>query len=71
MNRLIDKLKDALFGTSSALGSPITSPVWNRKARRTAAAMRLKSLAAPKRLKFEKRGAPGRASKGRKPLRAS
>ena len=42
---------------------------WSRKVRRSDAAVRQAALAAPRRRKFEKRGAPNRSSKGRKPLR--
>lgn len=43
----------------------------NRQQRRYAEAMQLKQAAEPNRRKYEKRGVPGRAGKGRAPLRRS
>jgi hypothetical protein len=66
----LKKLIDNLFGKPAALSD--NAPInWhaNRKQKRVNVSMALAQRAAPKRMKHEKRGAPGRSSKGRKPFR--
>lgn len=66
----VKRMVDSVFGTASR--GPDAPPILvNRKQRRTEVAMRCKASAARRRAKWEKRGAPGRASKGRKPHRAA
>jgi hypothetical protein len=62
------KIVDSIMGRPAAMGDhmPFVKP--SRKQRRIAAA---RTAAIPRRRKYEKRGAPGRSSKGRKPFRVS
>ena len=63
---MFEKLKEQLMGTVKA--SPLKAPIHigvSRKQRRTQLALMRAKAAAPNRRKFEKRGAEGRASKGR------
>lgn len=68
---LFKKAIDNLFGTSDAPTIKERMQFFrpNRKQRRANASAALKVKAAPRRAKYEKRGAPGRASKGRRPFR--
>lgn len=66
------KVVDSLFGTVSApKASAMEFASRNRKQIRAEAARQQAMLSAPARRKYEKRGAPGRSSKGRKPHRVS
>jgi hypothetical protein len=71
VKKRIKKMIDRLMGTSQAMSDRHMPIAPNRKARRADFAIRQAALAAPIRRKHEKRGAPGRASKGRKPHRVS
>jgi len=67
VNKAVDKIMGAIFG-APAVHNPgnIMGPM-NRHAKRASMSQRMKISAEPNRRKFEKRGAVGRASKGRKP----
>ena len=70
MKQMIQNVIDKIMGhpaVPAPHGDIADFTVPNRKQKRVGAAMHLKRLAAPRRKKFEKRGAPGRASKGRRP----
>jgi hypothetical protein len=65
-HKLMDWLgKKGIVGSPTAAPNPGVYVGSNRKQRRTQTAIRLKTASAPNRAKYEKRGAPGRASKGR------
>ena len=61
------KIVDKIMGTSAGMSDQGIQAAPNRKERRRQLAMRLSSASAAARLKFEKRVAPGRMSKGRAP----
>lgn len=65
------KIVDSIMGRPAAMGDhmPFVKP--SRKQKRINAATALRTAAIPRRRKYEKRGAPGRSSKGRKPFRVS
>lgn len=63
------KIVDSIMGKPAAM--PDHEPFFfpNRKQKRVQLAMDLKVRAEPNRRKYEKRGVPGRSSKGRRPHR--
>lgn len=65
----ISKFVDRVMGKPHAPATGASIGFSNRKARRTEQSMRMAAIAAPRRMKFEKRGAPNRSSKGRRPFR--
>lgn len=67
--RFIDKVMEKIAGKPGVPSlQPVSQVAPNRRAQRAHWAMQQKLVAAPKRRKHEKRGAPGRRSKGRAPL---
>lgn len=67
--RFIDKVMDKIVGQPGVPSlEPVPQAAPNRRAKRAHWAMQQKQVAAPKRRKHEKRGAPGRRSKGRAPF---
>lgn len=65
-HKLMDWLgKHGIFGSPTAAPNPGEYVDLNRKQRRAQVSIRMKAASAPNRAKYEKRGAPGRASKGR------
>lgn len=72
VKKQIKKVVDRIFGTSVAGGDrDVSLAAWNREMKRRDMAVSQAALAAPRRRKYEKRGAPNRSSKGRKPHRVS
>lgn len=68
-NGILDWLAQrGIIGTPAVGREPVPMR-FNRASRRYQQALMLKDAAEPRRRKYEKRGAPGRASKGRAPLR--
>lgn len=65
------KWVDSMFGTPAVLKEKVQFGRPNRKQKRVNAATAIKKASASARRKHEKRGAPGRSAKGRRPHRVS
>ena len=66
---MFKKLIDKIVGTPATVNDTGLSYRPNRKQKRSHQALMLKQKAESRRRKYEKRGAPGRSAKGRKPHR--